>query len=286
MAQGNGIIEVIEPKAERMFELNDRTALIVGGGGKMGIQFGHTLALAGANVILVDKDSERCSKNAREISQAIGKPVERRHLDSRDDAEVQELFQSLYSTHGRIDILIYNVMTKPDGYYKSTDDYTLETWDGAIAGNLTGAFLCCREAAKFMKPARSGAIVLTSSIYGVVAPDHRLYSDCVAGSNIYDTGESLNCPAVYSASKAGLIGLTRYLATQWGRYDIRVNALTPGGVYDGQEEAFRREYVERTPLGRMATWSDFNGALLFMVSDASRYMTGHNLIVDGGWTAW
>ena len=286
MAHRNGTTQAVRHKTADMFDLSGRTAVIVGGAGKMGTQFGYTLAAAGATVILVDKDVERCKKVAHEISKATRKSVQDYCLDGGDEAHVHNMFHSINRDHQRVDILIYNVMAKPDGYYKSTTDYEVTTWNDTISGNLTGAFLCCREAARYMKPMKSGVIVLTSSIYGVVAPDQRLYAECGAAKNIYGSDESLNCPAVYSASKAGLIGLGKHLAARWGKYNIRVNMLIPGGVYDGQEDAFQREYNKRTPLGRMAAWSDFNGAILFMVSDASSYMTGSNLVVDGGWTVW
>ena len=286
MAHRNGTTQAVQRKTADMFDLSGRTAVIVGGAGKMGAQFACTLSAAGATVILADKDGERCKKVGHEISKVTGKSVQSYSLDGSDEADVRHLFDSVNRDHQRVDILIYNVMAKPNGYYKSTTDYEVTTWNDTVSANLTGAFLCCREAARFMKPMKSGVIVLTSSIYGVVAPDQRIYAECGAAANIYGADESLNCPAVYSASKAGLIGLGKHLAARWGKYNIRVNMLIPGGVYDGQEEAFHREYSKRTPLGRMACWSDFNGAILFMVSDASTYMTGTNLVVDGGWTVW
>jgi NAD(P)-dependent dehydrogenase (short-subunit alcohol dehydrogenase family) len=120
----------------------------------------------------------------------------------------------------------------------------------------------------------------------MVGPDQRIYEGCSPTNNIYSTSESLNTPAVYSVTKGGLIAFTKYLATLFGHEKIRVNTLIPGGVFDDQEESFHRQYIKRTPLNRMAVWSDFNGAILFLVSDASRYMTGTDLIIDGGWTAW
>ena len=120
----------------------------------------------------------------------------------------------------------------------------------------------------------------------MVGPDQRIYRKLKRETNIYGGDYPLNSPASYSASKSGLLGLTRYLATAFGEDQIRVNMLTPGGVYDGQEEAFHSEYIKRTVLGRMATLSDYNGAVLFLASEASRYMTGSNLVIDGGWTSW
>ena len=137
-----------------------------------------------------------------------------------------------------------------------------------------------------MKKKGQGSIVIVSSIYGLVGPDQRIYRNCSPTNNPYGGSDSLNTPGSYAASKGGLIAFARYLAVLMGPDNIRVNVLTPGGVFDEQEEAFHQEYVQRTPLGRMAVWSDYSGAILFLVSDASRYMTGANLVVDGGWTAW
>ena len=134
--------------------------------------------------------------------------------------------------------------------------------------------------------AKSGSIVNTASTYGVVAPDQRIYDECKPEGNLYGGGYPLNIPGSYSASKGGVISFSRYLAVSLAEYNIRVNVLIPGGVFDGQENNFHQEYVKRTPLGRMAIWSDYNGAILFLVSEASWYMTGANLIIDGGWTSW
>lgn len=277
------------PELQRLhslFDLKNKVAVIVGGAGKMGQQFASTLGFAGARVIIADVDKEKSDNLAKEISSRVKTVVKGFKCDVVKEKQVKELFKTVHDEYGQIDALIYNVMAKPGGYYKPFGQYQTTAWKKVLDGNLTGAFLCCREVADYMKLSNGGSIVLTSSIYGVVGPDQRIYKGCSPAGNIYGDKEPLNCPASYSASKAGLLGLAKYLATLLGEYNIRVNLLTPGGVYDGQEEPFHNEYVNRTPLRRMAVWSDFNGAILFLVSDASRYMTGANLVVDGGWTAW
>jgi NAD(P)-dependent dehydrogenase (short-subunit alcohol dehydrogenase family) len=273
-------------KPENIFSLKDRTAIIIGGGGKMAEQFAQTLGYAGANLVLADRDGQKCGEAAKRVSETIGHPVGSCALNAGDEKEVESFHSSVFGDYNRIDVMIYNVMAKPPGYYRSFDKYSVDTWNDVLRGNLTGAFLCARAAAKYMKMANGGTIVLTSSTYGLVAPDQRIYDKCSAATNIYEGDEKLNCPAVYSASKAGLIGLAKYLASLWGDFNIRVNVFTPGGVFDGQEESFHQAYCERTVLKRMAQWSDYNGAILFLSSDASRYMTGANLVVDGGWTTW
>lgn len=273
-------------KVDSIFGLTGKAAVIFGGAGKMGQQFAITLGYAGAKVVLSDVDAKKCKAVAKEVAALTSTSIIGLKCDASKEGQVQELFKKVHDTYEKIDILIYNVMAKPEGYYKPLNQYPVTTWKGVLNGNLTGAFLCCREAVKYMEKSQGGSIVLTSSVYGIVGPDQRIYKDCSPKKNIYGGADPLNCPASYSASKAGLIGLARHLAAQWGEFNIRVNVLMAGGVYDSQEESFHNEYVKRTPLGRMAVWSDYNGAVLFLASDASRYMTGATLVIDGGWTSW
>ena len=269
-----------------IFDLTHRVGIIIGGAGKMGRQFATTLGYAGAIVNIADVNLNESRRAANEIADLTKATVRGMKCDVTDEKQILNLFKDVISTYQRIDFLIYNVMAKPEGYYSSCAEYSLNSWNEVIHGNLTGAFLCCREAERYMRDRNGGSIVLTSSTYGLVGPDQRIYENCSPAYNIYGASDPLNCPAPYSASKAGLIGLARYFSTLWGRDNIRVNVLSPGGVFDGQEKSFHEQYVKRTPLGRMAVWSDYNGAILFLTSDASRYMTGANLVIDGGWTAW
>jgi NAD(P)-dependent dehydrogenase (short-subunit alcohol dehydrogenase family) len=271
----------------RMFDLDGRVGLITGGTGKMGQQFARTLAKAGATVIIADLSKEKSTSVANVMKQETKRNIIGTGCDVTQQKDVEDLFSQIEKENGRLDFLINNVMGKPDGYYSPFDEYSKATWDKVMEINLTGCFLCCQEATKIMKrQASGGSIVITASTYGIVGPDQRIYDGCSPGSNPYGGHYKLNAPASYSASKAGLIGLSKYLATLLGPDGIRVNVFTPGGVYDGQEESFHSAYVNRVPLGRMATWSDYNGAILFLASDASRYMTGANIVIDGGWTAW
>jgi NAD(P)-dependent dehydrogenase (short-subunit alcohol dehydrogenase family) len=172
----------------------------------------------------------------------------------------------------------------PADYFAPFEEYKREVWDQAIDVNLTGMVLCAQAAGRQMlaQDPPGGVIVNISSTYGVVAPDQRLYE----GVTSPYANASFNTPVSYAVTKTAVLGLTRYLATYWGRKGIRVNALTPHGVFDNHDDAFVHNFVYRSPLGRMARNDEYRGALLFLVSDASSYMTGANLIVDGGWTAW
>jgi Dehydrogenases with different specificities (related to short-chain alcohol dehydrogenases) len=176
---------------------------------------------------------------------------------------------------GRIDVLVNGAAGRTPGFFKPFEEYELSDWNAVVAANLTGTFLCCQAVGPQMKKGGGGSIINTSSIYGVVAPDQRIYD-----------GSSINTPAVYSASKAGVIGLTRYLATYWAEDKIRVNTITPGGMFNEQEPEFVRRYESRTPLGRMGRPHELRGAIVFLASEMSSYVTGHNLVVDGGWTTW
>ncbi len=266
----------------RIFALDGRVGLVTGGAGRMGREFAAVLARAGARVVLADLDAAGTDEAAQRVAKATGREVEGLACDVADEASVTAAFQAIQARHGRLDFLVHNVMAKPPGYYRPFDAYPTATWEQVLDANLTGAFRCVRAASQVLP--RGGAVVLTASIYALVGPDPGLYEGLT--TNPYGGRDPLGLPASYAASKAGLVGLARWLATSWGSRGIRVNVLVPGGVEDGQDPAFVARYAARTPLGRMASWTDYNGALLFLVSDASRYMTGASLVVDGGWTSW
>lgn len=286
MAKINSIYKNVKPlfKIEEIFDLSNRVVLITGGAGKMGQHFAISLGLAGANVILADTTPRVADEIADSVSRISGKRVLGIRCEISNQQQVKNLFKRIRKEFGRLDVLINNVMAKPKGYYAPLDKYTPDVWKRVCDTNLMGTFLCCREAFKLMK--KGGSIIITSSMYGVVSPDQRIYENLPRKKNMYGGRYSLNTPAVYSATKAGLINLARHLATLFAEKGIRVNAFTPGGVYDGQDKSFHEHYIRRTPLCRMAVWSDYTGPIIFLSSDASRYMTGANLIVDGGWTAW
>jgi NAD(P)-dependent dehydrogenase (short-subunit alcohol dehydrogenase family) len=172
-------------------------------------------------------------------------------------------------------VLVNNAAAKSDRFFSDLEGLPLADWEVVLRTNLTGAFLCTKAAIPLLRASGHGSIVNVASIYGVVSPDPRVYE-----------GSTLQTPPVYPASKGGILALTRYTAVYHARDGIRCNALTPGGVEAGQERAFIERYSARVPLGRMARPDDLAGALLYLASDASSYTTGHDLVVDGGWTAW
>jgi NAD(P)-dependent dehydrogenase (short-subunit alcohol dehydrogenase family) len=280
--------------APDLFRLDGRVALVTGGAGLLGRRYCEALAQAGAHAVIGDLDGQRAAALASEISAVDATPkalgVE---LDVTNSRSVQACVTAAIEAFGRLDILVNNAALtvrggsenlKPSDYFAPFEDYSLEVWDAALQTNLTGMLLCAQAVGKQMlrQAPTGGVIVNISSTYGVVAPDQRLYDG--VKSPYADTG--FNTPVSYAVTKTAVLGLTRYLATYWASKNIRVNALTPHGVFDNHDETFVRNFVFRSPMGRMARNDEYRGALLFLVSDASSYMTGANLIVDGGWTAW
>jgi NAD(P)-dependent dehydrogenase (short-subunit alcohol dehydrogenase family) len=270
-----------------VFDLTGRVAILTGGAGLLGRQYSRTLAEAGAKVLIADLDADRAAEAAQATmretgGEAVGLPV-----DVTSASDVGRMVVFARERWGRIDILINNAAIDPkfdagvaDQQARTFEDYPLALWQRSLDVNLTGAFLCSQAVGRVMAAARRGVVVNISSTYGVVAPDQRLY--CRDG----EERQRLFKPAAYAVTKAGIAHLTRYLATYWAPYNIRVNTLTPHGVFNAHDEQFVRRYADRCPMGRMARPDEMNGPLLFLVSDASSYMTGSNLVVDGGWTAW
>ena len=280
----------------KLFDLTDRVAIVTGGAGLLGAEFCKTLVMAGAQVVIADIDadaakslakslSDQSSQNdqsdtKRVISTAVGLWTDVTDIDS-----VQNTVNTTLSTYGRLDILVNSAAMDPKfdpqhdgGHLNAFEDYPLQGWRQALDVNLTGIFLCCQAGVRPMLAQRQGVIINVCSIYGMVGPDQKIYRR---------EGENPQFkPVYYSVTKAGILGLTKYLATYYAGKNIRVNALTPGGVFNQHDGKFVKAYAARTVLGRMAEKDEMNGALLFLASDASAYMTGANLVVDGGWTAW
>ena len=257
-----------------LFSLKGKNIVILGGAGKLGISFGETLYNAGANVILGD------------INKKKNKFAKFEYCDVTNEKSINNFFDKLFKIQKKIHSLIYNVYSKPNNYYKKFEDYETQTWRKVIDTNLTGAYLASSKLIKhFKKKKIKGNIIFLSSTYGLVGPNLDIYKGLVK-KNLYGGNFSLTTPAVYSTTKSGLLGLSKYIATTCGKYNIRSNILSPGGVLDSQEKKFVMNYSKKVPLGRMASWKDYNGAIVYLCSDASSYMTGSNLIVDGGWTAW
>jgi len=267
-----------------LFDLTGRVAVITGGLGILGRHFCRALAEFGANVVIVDLDGEGTTTLARELTDATGNRCLGIGCDVADEDSVTAMVREAVDTFGHIDVLHNNAATKsadPGAFFAPAEDYDLGTWREVMAVNLDGLFLVARTVGRRMiDQGGGGSIIQTSSIYGLLGPDNRIYE----GSQYM--GYRINTPPVYAASKSGVVGLTRYLATQWAPHGIRVNTLVPGGVQSGQNETFVRNYSSRVPMQRMGKPGDLVGAVLYLASDASGYVTGQSIIVDGGWSAW
>lgn len=266
------------------FNLRGKTAIITGGAGLLGKEFSRTLAQAGAKVVVADVNVSAAQSVAQELQQE-GSSVLPVGLDVTDPRSVEAMVKTTLEAYRQLDILVNSAALDPkfddshQGEHNNNfEDYPLSAWQQALDVNLTGMFLCCQAATRRMLPQQRGVIINICSIYGLVGPDQRIYQSL-------DKAVQYK-PAYYSVTKAGVLGLTRYLATYFAGQNIRVNALTPGGVYNQHDETFVQNYSARAVLGRMAQRDEMNGAMLFLASDASAYMTGANLVVDGGWTAW
>lgn len=267
------------------FRLDGRVAVITGAAGLLGKGYCHTLSAAGARVVAADILGEAASRLADEVARKSGVEAYGVRIDVSDPDSVRATINTVLQRFGRVDILVNNAALDPKfdashaGQHGNRfEDLPFEAWQQALAVNVTGMYLCAQAVAKPMLQAGRGVIVNVSSTYGLVGPDQRLYQR--------EGQPPQYKPVTYTVSKAAALGLTRYLATYFAGTGIRVNTLTPGGVFAGHDEEFVRRYSAKTVLGRMAEKDEMNGALLFLVSDASSYMTGANLVVDGGWTAW
>jgi NAD(P)-dependent dehydrogenase (short-subunit alcohol dehydrogenase family) len=267
---------------DRPFSLKGKVAIVTGALGLIGQK--HCLALneAGAHVIVADLDGQKCTAFAEHhLEYSTG-----HCLDVCNNESITGLLEDILVRYGKVDILVNNAAIndmfedpKAASDQSKFENYPLELWQKSLDVNLTGVFLCSQVIGSRMVKQNSGNIINISSTYGISAPDQNLYKDP-------DGIQSFYKPPAYPVTKAGVIMLSKYLAAYWGRYGIRVNTLSPGGVKNGQSDFFIENYSRKTPLGRMANPDDYMGALVFLASDASAYMTGANLVVDGGWTCW
>ena len=258
--------------------LSGRTALVTGGGGQIGAAMCAALAEMGANVAILDIDAEAGQRVAHELMGKHGVRALTLDVDLLEEEQILSVPEKLLESFEGLDILINNAAlvgtSDLEGWAVPFLQQSSQTWRMALEVNLTAPFVLVQSCTELLRQSGLGCIINVGSIYGLVGPDNRLYE-----------GTQLGNPAAYSASKGGLLQFTRWLATVLAP-DIRVNSITPGGVWRNQPEEFRRRYKERTPLRRMATEEDLKGAVAYLASDLSAYVTGQNLVVDGGWTAW
>jgi len=271
--------------ANTRFSLDGKVAVVTGAAGLLGVSHCLALAEAGASVVAVDLQEDRCARLALELRAAHGRDAYAYVCDVTSPPGVAGLLDAVLQWFGRVDVLINNAaiddkVEKPaSGGQPRFEDYPLDAWDRCLKVNVTGTFVCCQSIGAEMARRRRGSIINIASTYGIVAPDQSLYRNSDGTQTFFKS-------AAYPTTKGAVLALTRFLGAYWGRVGVRVNALSPGGVENGQSPEFVTRYSERTPLGRMAHASDYAGALIFLASDASDYVTGANLIVDGGWTAW
>ena len=264
-----------------LFSLGGRTAVVTGALGLLGREHCRCLAEAGANVVVADTDEAACVEFAAVLSSGSCGLA----LDVTSLLSVRTLNAEILKRYGSVDILVNNaaandMFENPSLASEQSmfENYPLEMWRKMMDVNVTGMFICSQIIGSAMAASGKGSIINIASTYGVVAPDQSIYRRPDGGQQFFKS------PA-YPASKGAVITFTKYLASYWGHKGVRVNALSPGGVENGQEEFFRENYVRKTPLGRMAGRTDYRGAIIFLASDASSYMTGANLIIDGGWTS-
>ena len=273
-----------------LFSLEGKVAVVTGARGLLGRQHCRALALAGADVVATDLSQEKCAELAAELSTELPDGARNRVVGLSSDvtrpASLHYLRDAILEKFGRIDILVNNAAVNDmfespavAGELSKFENYPLEMWQRSIDVNITGVFLCSQIIGAGIVQSGGGSIINIASTYGIVAPDQSLYRKPDGTQDFYKS-------AAYPVTKGAVISFTRFLAAYWGNANVRVNALSPGGVENAQDDYFIERYASRTPLGRMASATDYQGALVFLASDASSYMTGANLVVDGGWTCW
>ncbi|MCE5278155.1 MAG: SDR family oxidoreductase [Planctomycetaceae bacterium] len=268
--------------SKNRFDVAGKSVIITGGAGMLGSEYAAALSDMGARVAVADANSDRAAALAKKVPGSIAVTV-----DIVDPDSVRAMVAAVLDAFGRIDSLVNNAALDPKfdpgnaGKHTSAfENLPLEVWQQSLDVNLTGMFLCTQAVVPHMLSQGAGTIINISSTYGMCGPDQRLYESD-------DPSKPVNYkPVTYTVTKSAVFGFTKYLATYYGLKGIRTNTLTIGGVYNNHAEEFVRRYSSRTPMGRMARKDEYCGALAFLISDASSYMTGSNLVCDGGWSAW
>lgn len=261
-----------------LMDLTGRVACITGGAGHIGSAMADALAELGARVVVVDLSQDRCAEITAGLERSHRVDAMPLGIDLADEAAVRSVPATVAGRFGRLDILINCAAlvgsSTLKGWVVPFREQGSTAWRLALELNLTSPFVLTQACADLLTASGHGSVINVSSLYGVAGPDMRLYE-----------GTGMGNPAAYGASKGGLLQLTRWLSTVMAP-SVRVNAISPGGVSRGQPELFQQRYMDRTPLRRMAVEEDFKGAVAYLASDLSAYVTGQNLVVDGGWTAW
>lgn len=274
-----------------MFDLKDKVILVIGGRGYLGNDFCYHLNKQNANVISADlKTSSLASKKSNiKINQ---NKILQLNIDVKNEKSISRVIEKVVNKYGKIDVLIYSVTTKPLDFYYPYTECSLKGWKDILNTELDGLFLVTQKVGKLMEKQKKGNIILLSSIYGVVGNDQRIYKNSNLDSiyimkNAKNKTKQIYSHAAYPTVKGGVISLTRYLAAYWGSKNIRVNCVSPGGLdHNNENSDFKKNYSDKVPLGRKGALNEISPAIVFLSSDESSYLTGQNLIIDGGFTAW
>ena len=267
-----------------LFNLEGKTAVVTGGIGLLGTAFCRGLAEFGANIAVIDLDEDKANEFAQSLSDEYRIKAAGIRCDVSDPASVSNMIANIVDQFGQINILHNNAASKSedlDAFFAPFEKYSLKEWRKIMSVNIDGVFLVAQAVGNQMiKQGQGGSIIQTGSIYGIMASDKRIYE----GS--YYLGRQISNPPVYSASKAAVVGLTKFLAAYWADQNIRVNTLVPGGIKSTQNQTFKEKYSARVPMNRMAQTHEMVGALVYLASDSSSYVTGQSIVVDGGLSAW
>lgn len=272
-----------------MFSIENKIIVLFGGNGYLGREFCKVLLENGAILYSCDINTTE-DATITELKEKYKSNFITKQVDANNKQELEELYKEITSKHKRVDVLINSTTSKGNDFYLPFEDVSLEGWEIGLKGNLTSSFLTSQTFIPIMRENRSGSIINISSIYGLLGNDQSIYE----GSNLHEIYvkdspdiKQIYSHGVYNAAKGGLNNFTRYLAAYYGKYNVRINTITPGGIYyPGENETFLKKYGAKVPLGRKAKPDEINGALIYLASDASSYVTGHNLIIDGGFSIW
>ncbi len=261
-----------------LFNLENRVALITGGAGLLASEHAIALHQYGAKIIISDVNMEACQEKVDALKNQ-GVEVEVMLLDVTSKDNWIQVVNQIIKKYKSIDILINNAgftnQSKTSSFDKEFENFPLEDWNNIMNVNLTGTFLGCQIVGNQMLKQSKGSIINIASLYGVVSPNHKIYENT-----------DIRQPVAYSVSKNGVVALTKYVATLWAKKGVRVNSLTPGGIFNGHEGLFLERFENLNPIGRMSQKDELRGGIVYLASDASSHVVGHNLIIDGGWTVW